>query len=257
MATSKTYLRQEQILAALDRDSSMRVSELAKTMEVSTETIRRDLSRLDKAGRVNRTYGGAVRGQVSEPHLAERLGQQIKARQAIARKAADLIGDAETIFIGGGATTLHFARALRSTTRRLTVLTPAHRVATELSENTNIQIMCLPGIFDGKEGIVTGAETLASIRRFHTPYAFMGASGIDTGGVSEAMLAASEVYQAIIECTDTTFILADQTKFGSRALRYITGWTKDIHLVADAAPNAALLERMTAGNAVLHVCDDK
>lgn len=257
MATSKTYLRQEQILAALDRNPSMRVSELAKTMEVSTETIRRDLSRLDKAGRVNRTYGGAVRGQVSEPHLAERLGQQIKARQAIARKAADLIGDAETIFIGGGATTLHFARALRSTTRRLTVLTPAHRVATELSENTNIQIMCLPGIFDGKEGIVTGAETLASIRRFHTPYAFMGASGIDTGGISEAMLAASEVYQAIIECTDTTFILADQTKFGSRALRYITGWTEDIHLVADAAPNAALLERMTAGNAVLHVCDDK
>jgi DeoR/GlpR family transcriptional regulator of sugar metabolism len=257
MALSKKHLRQEQILAALDRNPSMRVSELAETLEVSSETIRRDLIHLDEAGRINRTYGGAVRGQVSEPHLAERLGQQIKARQAIARLAAELIGDAETIFIGGGATTLHFARALRSTTRRLTVLTPAHRVATELSENNTIQIMCLPGIFDGKEGLVTGAETLASIRRFHTPYAFMGASGVDPGGVSEAMLAASEVYQAMIESADTTFILADQTKFGNRALRYITGWAETIHLVTDAAPNAALLDRMTAGNAVLHVCDDE
>jgi len=253
MALSKKDRRQEQILAALDRNPAMRVSELAGTLDVSSETIRRDLSRLDDAGRISRTYGGAVRGQVSEPHLAERLGQHIGARQAIARVAMDLIGDAETIFIGGGATTLHFARALRSTARRLTVLTPAHRVATELSENANIQIMCLPGFYDGKEGLVTGPETLTAIRRFYTPVAFMGASAIDAGGVSEAMLGPSEVYRAMIECSQTAYILADQSKFYRRSLRYITGWTEGIHLVTDAAPGADLMERLSAGNATLHV----
>ncbi len=255
MALSKKDRRRGQILAALDRNPSMRVSELAETLDVSSETIRRDLSYLDDAGRINRTYGGAVRGQVSEPHLAERLGQHIEARQAIARMAMNLIGEAETIFVGGGATTLHFARALRSTTRRLTVLTPAHRVAAELSENANIQIMCLPGIYDGKEGLVTGPETLAAIRRLYAPVAFMGASGIDAGGVSEAMLGPSEVYRAMIDCSQVAYILADQSKFDRRSLRYITDWTDGIHLVTDAAPEAELLERLNTGNAELHLSD--
>lgn len=256
MTLSKKDRRREQILAALDRNPSMRVSELAKTLNVSSETIRRDLSHLNDAGRINRTYGGAVRGQVSEPHLAERLGQHIGARQSIARLAMSLIGDAETIFVGGGATTLHFARALRSTTRRLTVLTPAHRVAAELSENVNIQIMCLPGIYDGKEGLVTGSETLAAIRRFYTPVAFMGASGVDANGVSEAMLGPSEVYRAMIECSQVAYILADRSKFDRRSLRYITGWTDGIHLVADVSPEGELLKQLKAGNAGLHMSDD-
>lgn len=253
MAPTKKSKRQNQILAALDRNPAMRVSELAGTLGVSSETIRRDLNHLDEAGRISRTYGGAVRGQVSEPHLAERLGQHVEARQAIARMAMELIGTAETIFIGGGATTLHFARALRSTSRRLTVLTPAHRVASELSENANIQIMCLPGLFDGKEGLVTGPETLAAIRRFNIPIAFMGASGVDTGGVSEAMLGPSEVYRAMIECSQTVYILADQSKFDRRSLRYITEWTEGIHLVTDVSPGADLLNELKTGGAGIHL----
>src|SRR5680860_554695 len=252
MAPSKKVSRQNQILAALDRNPAMRVSKLAQTLDVSSETIRRDLNHLDETGRINRIYGGAVRGQVSEPHLAERLGQHIAARQAIARMAMKLIADAETIFIGGGATTLHFARALRSTTRRLTVPTPAHRVAAELSENAHIQIMCLPGLFDGKEGLVTGPETLAAIQRFYTPLAFMGASGVDSGGVSEAMLGPSEVYRAMIKCSQTAYILADQSKFDCRSLKYITGWTEGIHLVTDVNPSADLLSKLEAGGAKIH-----
>ncbi|WP_198686883.1 DeoR/GlpR family DNA-binding transcription regulator [Pontibaca salina] len=256
MTLSKKERRQDQILEALDRNPAMRVSELADTLNVSSETIRRDLTHLDATGRINRTYGGAVRGQVSEPHLAERLSHHIAARQAIARKAIDLVQDAETIFVGGGATTLHFARALRSTTRRLTVLTPAHRVASELSENANIQIMCLPGLFDGKEGLVTGPETLAAIQRFHIPIAFMGASGVDSGGVSEAMLGPSEVYRAMIECSQTVYILADQSKFDCRSLKYITGWTEGIHLVTDANPGADLLNKLKTGGAKVHLSGD-
>lgn len=256
MAVSKKELRQDQILEALDRNPAIRVNELAESLKVSSETIRRDLNRLDAAGRISRTYGGAVRGHVSEPHLAERLSQHIEARQAIARKAMDLIGDAETIFVGGGATTLHFARALRSATRRLTVLTPAHRVAAELSENANIQIMCLPGIFDGKEGLVTGPETLAAIGRYHAPIAFMGASAIDAGGVSEAMLGPAEVYRAMIDTALVTYILADQSKFDRRALKYITDWTEGIHLVTDVRPGMPLIGKMEAGKAQIHLSGD-
>lgn len=250
---SKKARRQAQILAALDRNPAMRVSELAEELDVSSETIRRDLNQLDDAGRISRTYGGAVRSQVSEPHLAERLGHFVEERQAIARHAVELMGEAETIFIGGGATPLHFARALRSITRRLTVLTPALRVAAELSENTNIQIMCLPGLFDGKEGMVTGPETLAAIRRYHAPLAFVGASAIDAGGVSEAMLGPSEVYREMIECAQTVYVLADHSKFNSRSLKYITGWNENTHLVTDQRPDEPLLAQFGEGKASLHV----
>lgn len=249
MTLSKKGRRQKEILDVLDRNPSMRVSELAETLNVSSETIRRDLTQLDEVGRISRTYGGAVRGQVCEPGLAERLGQHIEARQAIACAALELVGDSETIFIGGGATALHFARALRSYTRRLTVLTPAYRVATELSENSNIQIMCLPGIFDGREGLVTGPETLATIRSYHVPVAFMGASTVDADGVGEAMLGPSEVYRAMIETAQTSYILADQSKFYRRSLKYIAAWASGIHLVTDGAPNLDMLKALKKSGA--------
>ena len=243
-------------MSALDRNPALRVRDLAETLEVSAETIRRDLAELDEAGRINRTYGGAVRGQVSEPHLAERLSLHVPARQAIARCAASLIEGAETIYVGGGATVLHFVRGLRSLDRRLSVLTPAYRVAAELSVNPHIQILCLPGLFEGKEGLVTGPETLAAIDRFRAPVAVMGASALDASGVSEAMLGPSEVYAAMIDASDTSLILADRSKFDRRALALITPWSERVHLVSDAAPPAPLAEALTASGAALTVADD-
>lgn len=240
MASSKKESRQNRIMTALDANPSIRVRELAEMLEVSTETVRRDLSELDDAGRINRTYGGAVRGQVSEPHLAERLNLHVEARQAIGRAAARLIEGVDTIFVGGGATTLHFVRVLRGIDRQISVLTPALRVAAELSVNPYIQVMCLPGLYEGKEGLVTGPETLESIERFRAPVAVMGASGVDVAGVSEAMLGPSEVYAAMIRCSEMSYILADQSKFGLRALKIITPWRANIHLVADAAPTGPL-----------------
>lgn len=255
MATSKKSVRQDRILAALDLNPSMRVRDLAGELGVSTETIRRDLADMDEDGRINRTYGGAVRGQVSEPNLAERLTLHVEARQAIARRAADLIGDAQTLFIGGGATTLHFVRVLRGIERPLSVITPAYRVAAELSVNPFIQTMCLPGIFEGKEGLATGPETLAAIERFRAPVAIMGASGVDPAGVSEAMLDASAVYAALIRCSDTAYILADQSKFGCRSLTLITPWAENIHLVTDVAPAGALAEAIAQEGASVTVAE--
>ena len=246
---SKKTQRHDRILGVLDANPSIRVNELADTLGVSTETVRRDLAELDGTGGIKRTYGGAVRTKSFEPALAERSLLHIRAREKIARLALARIGEADNLFIGGGATTLHFARALRGIDRRLTVLTPAFSIATELSANPLIQVMSLPGIVEPKEGLVYGAETLKCIRQFRTPIAVMGASGVDEHGVSEALLNAAQVYSAMIESADRTLILADSSKFGNRSLQQIIGWNKNICLVSETAPPTILLDAMNQNDA--------
>lgn len=233
---SKKARRHDRILSALELNPSIRVSALAEELGVSPETVRRDLDELDRTGRIKRTYGGAVRARSFEPALAERSKLHVAARERIAQAAVEALGEADSLFVGGGATTLHFARALRRTSRRLTVLTPAFSIATELSTNPLIQVMALPGIVEPKEGLVYGAETVRSIRRYRPAFAVTGASGIDAEGVSEAMLTAAQVYAAMIETADEALVLADASKFGHRALQQTTGWGPSVSLITDSAP---------------------
>lgn len=249
---SKKTDRHDRILSELDTNPTIRAAQLAGLLGVSAETVRRDLSELDDTGRLKRTYGGAVRTRTFEPALAERSKLHIPERDRIAQRAVEHTGDAISMFIGGGATTLHFARALRGINRRLTVLTPAFSIAMELSTNPMIEVMALPGIVEPKEGLVHGAETLKCIRQFRTPITVVGASGVDEQGISEALMNAAQVYSAMIDCADQTLILADASKFGHRSLQQIIRWNSTTCLITDTPPPKSLLGAIrSAGGQVL------
>lgn len=246
---SKKSARHAHILALLDANPLLRVNELAAELEVSSETIRRDLNELEETGRLARTYGGAIRSQGFEPALTERLKLFVPQRQRIARKAVELLGETDVLFIGGGASTVHFARALRSIRRRINVITPAFAIANELASNALIQVMALPGMVEPKEGLVHGTETLAAIRKYRPPLAVIGASGISPEGVSEALMSAAEVYSAIIGNSGETLILADASKYNHRALQVISPWVPHRTLVCDRPPEGALAAAMRDGGA--------
>lgn len=248
---SKKTQRHDRILSVLDVNPSIRVNELAEELGVSSETVRRDLSELDDTGRIKRTYGGAVLTKTFEPALAERSKLHIKARETIAQMAVERIGDANSLFIGGGATLLHFARALRKIERKITVLTPAFSIATELSRNPMIEVMALPGIVEPKEGMVFGGETLKCIARFRTPLAVVGASGIDSKGISEALLNAAQVYSAMIDNADETLVLADSSKFGTRSLQQITPLRQNLCLITEVSPDPLMRQAIQSCGAEL------
>jgi len=234
---SKKAVRQAEILAALEADPAQRVNALSQALGVSSETIRRDLSELDRAGKISRTYGGAVRSSlVLEPALAVRIKTQVKERQRIARAALDHLDTASSLFISGGASVLHFAHVLRHINRPLVVITPAYSVATALASNPLIQVMQLPGTVNGQEGLVVGADTISAIERFRAPLTVLSASGLDADGLSEALPAAAQIYTAMIAQSERTLILADATKFDKRALCQLCPWSARIHLITDLAP---------------------
>ncbi len=241
MSPSRKEQRHERILASLGANPALRVNQLADELSVSTETIRRDLTELQQVGRISRTYGGAVSASNRfEPVLNERMGLHVAERRAIARHAALLYAREEALILGGGATMLHFARALREVAHRMTVITPSYPVAAELSQNPAIEVMALPGLFEPQEHIVYGPETLRAIARYAVPRAILGASGVNEAGISEALLNAGEIYSAIMQHADHSVILADQSKFDKRALVLLEGWSADMTLISDQPPRGAL-----------------
>lgn len=254
---SKKSRRHDHILDALGVNPAIRVNALADELGVSAETVRRDLTELDDTGRIQRTYGGAVKASLFEPALAERLKIKVKERERIANHAMVLLRDVDCIFVGGGATTLHFARALRSIKRRITVLTASFSVAIELSTNPLIEVMSLPGVVEPKEGLLCGADTLKFISQFRPGVAVMGASAIDATGVSEAMLNAAQVYKAMIDNSEKAIFLADYSKFDRRALQIVAEWGPNKTLVTDQLPAEELQLRIENSGSKIFVAVDQ
>ncbi len=252
---SKKSARHSRILDVLEINPTIRVNALADELSVSTETVRRDLAELDETGRIKRTYGGAVRTTAFEPALTERLKLHVQERERVARHAVALLDDIQSLFIGGGATTLHFARALRSINHPLTVLTPALNIAIELAGNPLIEVMSLPGVVEPKERLVHGGETLKAISQFRAQIAVVGASALDQAGVSEALLSAAQVYAAMIESADRTLVLADHSKFGKRSLQLITEWNPGVSLIADTHLDPNLHDHIESQGGKIAIAD--
>ena len=129
--------RRNAILAALKEEKHVVVSELAKQFDVSEETIRRDLDKLEKEGYVVKTYGGAV---ISEMPYVVTKKANVEAKQKIAELAAELIMDGDTLILDASSTALFIAQKIK-TKKDITLLTNSLEVLMELSDVTGWKIL--------------------------------------------------------------------------------------------------------------------
>jgi DeoR/GlpR family transcriptional regulator of sugar metabolism len=232
--------RHELILSQLDAAPTLRVSEIAAELGVSTETIRRDLDELTGRGLINRTYGGAVRPMATEPALSQRHQLMIREREAIAAAVSQLVAANEVIAIGAGATTLHVARKIAADHRDITVVTHSFGVATVLASNPTIAVLLCPGRYNGREGCVTGVETVDYLARFNINRAIVGATGLTAEGPNEVDAEAGAVYRAMIERASESVVAADHTKFNQPALSIYARWDDITTLATDLSLPPAL-----------------
>ncbi len=240
--------RQFRIVAELRATPSLRVNDLSARLAVSTETVRRDLTELNEAGLINRTYGGATSAVQNEPGLAVRQTMMVNERRDIANSAVQLVDPNDILMIGGGATTLHFAKRLAVDFDHLTIITHAFSIATALAANSTHKVFVLPGQYDGREGLIHGADTIDALQRFHANKAFLGASGLTDEGPNDAGLGPSLVYGAMVRRSVQTIILADNGKFDTPSLKVYSNWSAAMTLISDKRPQGALAEAIrTAG----------
>jgi len=247
--------RQSRILAALRAAPALRINELSVLLSVSPETVRRDLADMDQAGLVNRTYGGATRALGQEPGVAVREGLMVAERLRIAEAAVALIAPDEVLMIGGGATTLHFARLLAARRDGLTIITHGISIAQVLAGNPTHRVLILPGQYDGREGQILGPDTIAALGRLNASRAILGASGLTEEGPNDAGMSPGQTYGTMMERATETLILADHGKFAQTSLTVYGRWSPATTLVTDRPPTGALAQAMTRAGAGLVVAD--
>jgi DeoR/GlpR family transcriptional regulator of sugar metabolism len=245
--------RQRRILIELEQSPTLRVSELARGLSVSTETIRRDLDDLTGRGLVARTYGGAMRRLSNEPPVNERHRLKEPEREAIARKAASILAGATHLMIGSGATTVHVGRRLAMEAKALTVVTHAFGVATVLSLNPGVEVTICPGRYHAGEGAMHGAATLAFLERLRADWAVLGASGLLPDGPADASMEAGEVYAAMVRRAARRMVVADASKVGRAFPSCWASWDEIDCLVTDAPPPRDLAAALRASGVAVHV----
>lgn len=241
-------------MATLKTRPAIRISTLAAEYAVSDETIRRDLDHLSDEGLLNRTYGGASIAPMGiEPSLNERYRLLVEQRARIARHAAGLVANGEVLMIDAGSTTAHFAKQLASIFSELTVITNSLAAATALATSPNIRVILCPGDYDAREGGVFGHETVAFLRRFLANSCFIGASGLDARGPTEANSGSAWVKRTMLEQSKRHVLLVDKSKYEQPMLEVVCSLAELDEIVVDEAPAKTLSGELRQARIRLHV----
>ncbi len=228
--------RHERIMAEMMASSQLRVGDLAADLQVSTETIRRDLYELEERGLINRTHGGAVRPFGTEPSLSDRHKLMVREREAIAAAIVKFIEPNEVIAIGAGATTTHVARRMCAECRDLTVIAHSFSVAAVLAANPTIRVIMCPGRYNGREGMMAGAEAIEFVQSYNVNRTILSITGMTAEGLADADADSALVYKAMVNRAAETIVAADHAKFEVQALAIWARLHEVQRLVTDVEP---------------------
>lgn len=247
--------RRREILLELKLRPHVRISELAKRFEVSTETLRRDMDALAKDGFINRAHGGAsAPSQGHYPGLGERETARTQQREKIARAAAHLIESGETVMIDSGSTTIQMARSLAYLGTPCTVITNSIPVAMTLGHGAANVLLC-PGQYLPAESAVVGTETIEFLRRFHVDHAFIGASGLTEEGPCEAVEGFAAVKRVMLRRAAKRHLLIDSRKYGKKGLARVSALDDLTTIIADEKPGSSLLMALDKAEITLKVAN--
>jgi DeoR/GlpR family transcriptional regulator of sugar metabolism len=208
--------RRHTILIQLATQGKVQVQVLADLFQVSTETIRRDLDRLEKEGELRKVYGGAVRvrsGMIEAP-FQKRAQLQLNEKQAIGVAAASLIEDGETVMLDNGTTTLEIMRQLRHRSQ-VTVITNSVPILTCALEEFAGKIIFTGGEVTPVVQASTGPIAHELLSQFKVNKAFISAGGVSlTDGITDYVLEEALISRKMMERAEEAILVADHTKFG-------------------------------------------
>lgn len=227
----------------ISQQGRLSVTQLADEFGVTTETVRRDLSALDRIGLIRRVHGGAVPARslaVIESGLGERDLANTMAKDAIAAAAVNLLPPPGSIVvIDAGTTTVRLAAALPRE-HRMTVVTHAVPVAARLAGLPQIDLHMLPGKVRPTTQAAVGTDTVAALSDLRADLAFVATNGLTVEhGLTTPDRDEAATKRAIIACARRTVVLTDATKIGvESALRFASMRDIDV-LVTDPSISRA------------------
>ncbi|MFW6775738.1 DeoR/GlpR family DNA-binding transcription regulator [Nocardioides sp. CPCC 205120] len=215
--------RQNAIAQRVAAEGRLSVTALAAEFEVTTETVRRDLSGLERRGLVRRVHGGVVPADalhVIEAGVADRSRTRTAEKERIARLAVRYLpSPGSTVLLDAGTTTAALAAALPPA-HRLVVVTHSVPIAARLAGLPQLDLHLLPGRVRPQTLAAVGPETVVHLERLRVDVAFVGANGISTDhGLSTPDAEEAAVKRSLVAAARSVVALADGTKVGEEHTR--------------------------------------
>lgn len=208
-----TEERYQYILNRLKQEGVVKSQELMKEMECSESTIRRDLDRLEEEGLLVRVHGGAKRVYEVEREqpFSEKTSKNIQEKQDIARYAASLVNDGDTIFLDAGTTTIQMIPYLKD--KAIRIVTNAVQHASLLADQNN-EVILIGGLLKNTTKAMVGATSAEQLAQYRFTKAFLGINGIDLEyGLTTPDPEEAVIKKQAIANSAKVFILADKSKW--------------------------------------------
>ena len=203
--------RQLAILNRVISSPKINVADLAKEFSVSQVTIRQDLKLLEQNGMLKRFHGGAM--PVSDDDIMKRLSINYDIKLNIARKAASLVSNGETVMIESGSTNALLAMELAAK-NDVTIITNSTFISRYVRGMNNLKIIILGGDYQHESEVLVGPLTRICLKQFHVDKVFIGVDGFSPStGFTCVNLMRAEVARAMAERANKVIVVTDSTKF--------------------------------------------
>ena len=248
--------RQRRIHEAVQARGYISIEDLARYFQVTPQTIRRDINKLNDYGLLRRHHGGAgLPSSVENYAYTARKVLCLSEKKRIAQRLARHIPDKASLFINIGTTTEEVAKVLLQK-KGLRVITNNLNVAGILSSKEDFEVIVAGGVVRSRDRGVTGHATIDFIQQFKVDYGIIGISGIDNDGtLLDFDYREVRVAQAIIKNSRKVFLAADHTKVGRNAMVRLAHVSEIDALYTDQKPPKKLYAALLEAGVDVHIAD--
>ncbi|WP_188455877.1 DeoR/GlpR family DNA-binding transcription regulator [Virgibacillus oceani] len=250
--------RKKIIIDSLENEEKVQVRALAGALEVSDETIRRDLDRLEKDGLLRKVYGGAVKSRFNAWELPfdQKTAINEKEKKDICKAAASFVKDDDIIIIGNGTTPLEIVRYIKDK-NNITIITPSLPVMLLAMEIFNGRLIFIGGELEKNQKYTSGPLSEGMLQYLKANKAFIAAGGISiSNGITDYDLNGSSISRKMMERSEDVFILADHTKFGRTTFAYMCSISEASMVISDKNCSIEWKNTLAKNNVELFIADD-
>jgi DeoR/GlpR family transcriptional regulator of sugar metabolism len=230
--------RRQLILEMVRANGAVSLRELARVVQTSEVTVRRDVRALEAEGLLDRRHGGAVLpgGFTRESGFPQKSHLAAAEKTAIADLAASLVEEGEAIVVGAGTTTQELARRL-ARVPGLTVVTNSLLVAQALAHANRVEVVMTGGTLRGSNYALVGSGAEQSLQGLRVSRAFLSGAGLTAErGLSTSNMLSASVDRALLQAAAEVVVLADHTKLGTDTMFQTVPTDVITRLVTDEPP---------------------
>ena len=247
--------RQNKIVEIVNKEGSVLVKELSELFKVTEDSIRKDLSALEKKGLLKKTYGGAIKNRVNthEIYVSQRKGKNVKEKQLIAKKAFGLIEEGDMIFLDISTSNIELIKLIIEANLKITVVSNMIDVMLSFVQPSDTNFVFVGGKMNrGRDGFI-GSYTNKQVQEFNFDKAFMGAVGVDTDRDKVYTYATDDALtkKMIMDVSNKSYVMLETRKLAREGNYKYANISDFAGIVMDSKPEEKALKDLQQYNVEL------